>query len=107
MFSSERLKGIGLFVCVADMGSFTLAAERLNLTASAVSKGIARLESRLQTKLFQRTTRRLALTDAGTTFYRTCSRVLGDLEESERQGAHRSSRFLWPFACAAGDLAMY
>ena len=99
MFSSERLKGIGLFVCVADMGSFTLAAERLNLTASAVSKGIARLESRLQTKLFQRTTRRLALTDAGTQFYRTCTGV--------RQGAHRSSRFLWPFACAAGDLAMY
>ncbi|MBN0734917.1 LysR family transcriptional regulator, partial [Pseudomonas aeruginosa] len=33
--------------------------------------------------LFERTTRRLALTDAGTTFYRTCSRVLGDLEESE------------------------
>ncbi|WP_193159088.1 LysR family transcriptional regulator [Serratia marcescens] len=83
MFSSERLKGIGLFVCVADMGSFTLAAERLNLTASAVSKGIARLESRLQTKLFQRTTRRLALTDAGTQFYRTCTGVLAELEEAE------------------------
>ncbi|EJB8403869.1 TPA: LysR family transcriptional regulator [Pseudomonas aeruginosa] len=83
MFSSERLKGIDVFVCVAEAGSFSAAAERLHLTASAVSKAIARLEDRLGLRLFERTTRRLALTDAGTTFYRTCSRVLGDLEESE------------------------
>ncbi|WP_268800374.1 LysR family transcriptional regulator [Pseudomonas huanghezhanensis] len=83
MFSSERLKGIDVFVSVADLGSFTAAAERLNLTSSAVSKGIARLESRLQVRLFERTTRRLALTDAGTAFYRTCRAVLTDLEEAE------------------------
>jgi DNA-binding transcriptional LysR family regulator len=83
MFASERLKGIDVFVCVADQGSFTAAAERLNLSSSAVSKGIARLENRLGTRLFQRTTRRLALTDAGTTFYRTCTQVLADLEEAE------------------------
>ena len=52
MFSSERLKGIDVFVCVSDSGSFKAAAERMNLTASAVSKGIARLESRLQVRLF-------------------------------------------------------
>ncbi|MEQ7919448.1 LysR family transcriptional regulator [Xanthomonas sp. WHRI 1810A] len=83
MFSSERLKGIDVFVSVADLGSFTAAAERLNLTSSAVSKGIARLEARLQTRLFQRTTRRLSLTDAGVVFYRTCTGVLADLEEAE------------------------
>ena len=64
MFSSERLKGLDVFVCVAQTGSFTAAAERLNLTRSAISKGIARLEARLNTQLFNRTTRRLALTDA-------------------------------------------
>ena len=83
MFSSERLKGIDVFVIVADMGSFTAAAERLNLTNSAVSKSIARLEGRLGTRLFQRTTRRLSLTEAGETFYRTCTSVLWDLEEAE------------------------
>ena len=83
MFSSERLKGIDVFVCVTDSGSFKAAAERMNLTSSAVSKGIARLESRLQVRLFNRTTRRLALTDAGTAFYRTCTAVLADLEEAE------------------------
>jgi DNA-binding transcriptional LysR family regulator len=83
MFSSERLKGIDVFVSVADLGSFTAAAERLSLTSSAVSKSVARLEGRLGTRLFHRTTRRLALTDAGQTFYRTCTAVLADLEEVE------------------------
>ena len=83
MYSSERLKGIDVFVMVADLGSFTAAAERLGLTSSAVSKGIARLEQRIGTRLFQRTTRRLALTEAGTRFYRTCTAVLAELEEAE------------------------
>ncbi|WP_085598285.1 MULTISPECIES: LysR family transcriptional regulator [unclassified Pseudomonas] len=83
MFSSERLKGIDVFVCVADCGSFKAAGERLNLTASAISKAIARLEARLQARLFRRTTRSLALTDAGLAFYRTCSGVLAELEEAE------------------------
>lgn len=83
MFSSERLKGIDVFVCVADCGSFQSAAERMSLTGSAVSKGIARLEGRLGVRLFHRTTRRLSLTDAGTAFYRTCTGVLSDLEEAE------------------------
>ncbi|NER62128.1 LysR family transcriptional regulator [Pseudomonas sp. MAFF212428] len=83
MFSSERLKGIDVFVCVADLGSFKAAAERLNLTGSAVSKSVARLEARLQARLFERTTRRVALTEAGRAFYRTCSGVLAELEEAE------------------------
>ncbi len=42
MVPSERLKGIEAFVCAADTGSFTAAGERLGLTNSAVSKGVAR-----------------------------------------------------------------
>lgn len=83
MYSSERLKGIDVFVCVADLGSFKAAAERLNLTGSAVSKSVARLEARLHTRLLARTTRRVALTEAGAAFYRTCTGVLAELEEAE------------------------
>lgn len=83
MFTSERLKGIDVFVCVTEAGSFKAAAERLNLSPSAISKGIARLESRLEVRLFNRTTRRLSLTDAGAAFYRTCTGVLAELEEAE------------------------
>ncbi len=83
MIPSERLKGIEAFVVSADTGSFTAAAERLNLTSSAISKGVARLEARLGSRLFERTTRRLALTDQGAAFYSTCVRVLAELGDAE------------------------
>lgn len=83
MLSSERLKGIDTFVQAAETGSFTAAAERLNLTNSAVSKSVARLEQRLGQRLFARTTRRLALTEAGAAFYAICVRVMAELSEAE------------------------
>ncbi|WP_233888004.1 LysR family transcriptional regulator [Paraburkholderia flagellata] len=83
MHVAERLKGIDVFVCVAESGSFTAAANRLSLTVSAVSKGIARLETRLQVRLFDRSTRKLTLTDEGVAYYETCTAVLADLEGAE------------------------
>lgn len=80
---TEHLKGIEVFVTTADAGSFTAAAAQLNLSTSAVSKGVARLEGRLGTRLFERTTRSLSLTDAGEAFYRTCARILAELEDAE------------------------
>jgi len=84
MTSGERLKGLETFVAVAEAGSFTAAADRLNLTNSAVGKAMARLEERLNKQLFDRTTRRLEMTDAGDAFYKVCVRVLEDLEVAER-----------------------
>ncbi len=81
--SLERLTGIAPFVYAADCGSFVAASEKLNLTGSAVSKSVARLEQRLGVRLFERTTRQLKLTDAGQAFYETCNRVLNDLAEAE------------------------
>jgi DNA-binding transcriptional LysR family regulator len=88
MTPAERLKGLETFVAVADAGSFTAAADRLNLTNSAVGKSIARLEGRLKRPLFDRTTRKLEMTDAGTVFYKVCVRVLDELEAAERLLAH-------------------
>jgi DNA-binding transcriptional LysR family regulator len=84
MSSTERLKGLETFVAVADAGSFTAAAERLNLTNSAVGKAVSRLEERLQKQLFERSTRRLELSDAGAAFYQVCVRILDQLEVAER-----------------------
>lgn len=84
MTPAERLKGLETFVAVADAGSFTAAADRLNLTNSAVGKAIARLEGRLQRPLFDRSARKLELTDAGDVFYKVCVRVLDELEQAER-----------------------
>lgn len=84
MTPAQRLKGLETFVAVAEAGSFTAAADRLNLTNSAVGKAIARLEARLKIQLFERTTRRLEMTDAGDSFYKVCVRVLDELEVAER-----------------------
>jgi DNA-binding transcriptional LysR family regulator len=83
MISTDRLKGITTFVAVANAGSFTGAAERLNLTNSAVSKSVARLEGRLGMRLFERTTRSLALTEEGSAYYSVCRRILDELGDAE------------------------
>ena len=86
MFSSEHLKGLTPFLATADAGSFTRAAERLHLSSSAVSKSVARLEERLGVLLFERSTRRLKLSDAGRAYYATCKRVLQELAGPVRIG---------------------
>lgn len=80
---SEHLKGIAPFLATADAGSFTKAAARLHLSSSAVSKSVARLESRLGVILFERSTRRLQLSSAGHAYYATCKRVLQELVDAE------------------------
>ena len=84
MSNAERLKGIDVFVATVAAGSFTAAAERLNLTSSAVGKAVARLEARLGQRLLERSTRHLRLTDAGAAFHQICARVLDELDAAER-----------------------
>lgn len=72
------------FLMVAKNGSFSLAAERLFLTQPAVSKRIAALESELDTKLFDRIGRKIALTEAGRTLLPRAQRVIIELEDSKR-----------------------
>ncbi|MBF4353558.1 LysR family transcriptional regulator, partial [Vibrio anguillarum] len=59
---------IPIFVAVVEAGSFSLAAERLGMTKSAVSKRISSLEDNLGTRLFHRSTRKLTLTESGEEF---------------------------------------
>ncbi|MRS18452.1 LysR family transcriptional regulator [Enterobacteriaceae bacterium RIT692] len=79
----QRLKDIVPFVASVESGSFAAAAERLHLTGSAVSKSVTRLETRLGSRLLERTTRSLKLTDAGNAYYQTCLRIMEELAEAE------------------------
>ncbi|WEX76695.1 LysR family transcriptional regulator [Sinorhizobium numidicum] len=79
----ERFTGISVFVEVADAGGFSAAAERLNLSRSAVGKTVARLEQRLGVRLFHRTTRAQSLTDEGQLFYEGCQKALGEIRTAE------------------------
>lgn len=90
MISSERLNAIRAFVQAVDAGSFTRAAVQLGLSKSTVGKAIARLEARLNVRLFHRTTRSLSLTDEGHAFYNSCVRALSELEAAEASLSARS-----------------
>ncbi|MDM0044795.1 LysR family transcriptional regulator [Variovorax dokdonensis] len=80
----NRAAEMEVFVRVVERGGFSAAARSLNMTPSAVSKLIARLEARLGTQLVRRSTRALDLTQEGEQFYERCVRVLADIDEAER-----------------------
>lgn len=75
----DRFAAMTAFVTVVDRRGFAPAARQLGLSPSAVTRMVAALEERLATRLLQRTTRSLALTDAGA----RARRILGDLDEAE------------------------
>lgn len=75
------------FVQVVERGGFSAAARALGMTPSAVSKLVARLESRLAVQLVHRSTRKLTLTPEGQQFHDHSVRVLADMDEAERCAA--------------------
>src|SRR3546814_451359 len=80
----DPLDGIAAFARVVDSGSFSAAARQLNLSKSAVSAHVQRLEERLGVRLLNRTTRRLSMTEAGAAYYRHCARILAEAEAAEQ-----------------------
>ena len=80
------------FTTVIDSGSITAAAEQLGLTASAVSRTLARLEDKLGTTLLNRTTRRMKLTEEGQFFLDSARHILAQMDELEERLALRQQR---------------
>ena len=79
----DRFASMKAFVRVVDSGSFTRAAERLGVTRAAVSKHVRQLEEHLGVRLLNRTTRQVALTETGATFYERATSILDDMAEAE------------------------
>jgi DNA-binding transcriptional LysR family regulator len=79
----DRLAGVTVFVAAARATSFTQAAERLGITKSAVGKSIARLEKRLDLKLFHRTNRLNKLTADGEAYFAACATAIDEIAATE------------------------
>lgn len=79
----DRLAGMEIFQWVVELGSFSRAADRLNLSKATVTTHVAALETHLGVRLLNRTTRRLALTEDGAAYLEHVKRVLTDIEETE------------------------
>ncbi|MYN07800.1 LysR substrate-binding domain-containing protein [Pseudoduganella aquatica] len=76
---------LAFFVQIVKEGSLSGAARELGVTPASVSKRLGKLEQELGVLLLNRTTRRLSVTDAGELYYANAVRILGELEELERQ----------------------
>jgi len=83
----DRLAAIQVFARVVESGSFAKAADRLGLSTSAASRQVADLESHLQTRLLNRTTRRVSLTESGQQFYERAVQLMTDLAEAEQEAS--------------------
>ena len=79
----DRFDAMRLYTRIVDLGSFTRAADDLQLPRATVTLAIQQLEKRLGTRLLQRTTRHVSPTPDGTAYYARCQRLLADLEETE------------------------
>ena len=88
----DRIDAMQAFVVVADLGGFAPAARKLGLSPSGVTRLIAALEHRLGARLLQRTTRMVALTDAGARYLERVRRILADVEEAEGSAEGEQTR---------------
>ncbi|WP_175884683.1 LysR family transcriptional regulator [Burkholderia sp. BCC0044] len=88
----DTLQMMRIFVRVAEEGSFTSAAQRLDITTAYASRSVAQLETHLRTRLLNRSTRRIALTDAGQRYLDRCQRILGYIDEAEAEAADAQAK---------------
>jgi DNA-binding transcriptional LysR family regulator len=83
----DRLDTMSLLLAVIDTGSLSAAGRRLNMPLATVSRRISELEAHLKTRLLQRSSRRVTLTDAGLAYVAACRRILDEVTEAERAAA--------------------
>ena len=90
----DRLEAMSLLVAAVEAGSLSGAARRLGMPLATVSRKVSDLESHLRSRLLVRSTRRLALTEAGRSYLEACRRILDEVAEAERaaSGEYRAPR---------------
>lgn len=88
---TDRAHALALFAAVVKHGSFSAAGRALDMSPSAVSRAIDRIEMRLGVRLLLRSTRALSLTAEGQAYLQTARRILADLDDSEQQIADQGA----------------
>jgi DNA-binding transcriptional LysR family regulator len=95
----DRLEAMSLFVAAVEAGSLSAASRRFSIPLATVSRKISDLERHLNTRLLNRSTRRLTPTDAGQAYLSACRRILDEVGEAERTAAGE-------YSAPTGELAI-
>ena len=88
----DQLTAMRLFVRVVQTGSFTAVARESGVSQASVSKGLAALEAKLGTRLLNRTSRKISLTEVGTDYYERCLPILLEVDEAESAVSRRRDK---------------
>lgn len=83
----DRLEAMSILVTATEAGSLSAASRRLGMPLATVSRKVSELEIRLKTRLLNRSSRHLTLTEAGRSYVAACKRILDDVGEAERTAA--------------------
>src|SRR5258705_2833619 len=95
----DRLEAMSLLVAAFETGSFSAASRKLGVPLPTVSRKVADLETQLNTRLLTRSTRKLALTDAGAAYLAASKRILEQVDDAERTASGE-------FSAPRGDLVL-
>jgi DNA-binding transcriptional LysR family regulator len=98
---NDELEGIEAFVAAVEAGSISEAARRLRLSKSVVSERLAELERSLGTRLLQRTTRKLSVTEDGSAFHERATRITRELSEARTDLTERRGKLAGPLRLSA------
>jgi DNA-binding transcriptional LysR family regulator len=88
----DRIESMRTFLRVVDSGSFTAAAGVTNASVASTSRAVSELEAHLHTRLLTRSTRRLAVTEAGTRYLARCRKILEDIDSAEAEASSAQDR---------------
>jgi len=95
----DRFEAMSVIVAVIETGSFSAASRRLKTPVATVSRKVNELERHLKAQIFKRSSRQMTLTDAGRSYIAACKRIIGQVDDAEREV---SGEYRFP----KGDLAV-
>ena len=95
----DRFESMSVIVAVAEVGSLSAASRKLGVPVPTISRKLSDLETHLNVRLFQRTSRRMSLTEAGRSYVEACRRILEQVEDAEREA-------LGEYRTPTGDLTV-
>lgn len=95
----DRLESMSVIIAIAETGSLSAASRRLGTPVPTISRRLSELESHLNARLLQRSSRQMKLTEAGRAYIEACKRILEQIDEAERQVSGE-------YAAPRGDLTV-